>query len=358
MNLRQLKSNIWHGVLSATQQEIRDGVDFYHGAHGLCRMFSLLDCARQHSLTPSHIAGIYAALSPLNGWYSNVSNILSVLRHRWDSRVNTTLPNHWKALAISYGADPLDVLRGRKVRSFYRGIANPDDLTPIPVDRHLINLALGTKITDNQELRSYASDKSSIANIESAYRELGERESLGNRLASIAWFVQRRVSLGQIPILQPSLIVCCNRPMIYESARKRFSCKLCRKSITRKRLTYNTPARAKSIPIGYHDGYPIYLTHDPKDIRKRLYLGRSHPLADKNGYCYLSRYIVSQALGRKLRSDEHVDHKNTNKLDDRLDNYRLMLAEQHGKHHYYIAELAGNRGANGRFIEYKQPMEV
>lgn len=37
---QSLRRNIWSGLLSATDQEIRDGMDFYPGAYGLCRLFS------------------------------------------------------------------------------------------------------------------------------------------------------------------------------------------------------------------------------------------------------------------------------------------------------------------------------
>jgi len=47
----------------------------------------------------------------------------------------------------------------------------------------------------------------------------------------------------------------------------------------------------------------------------------------------LSRHLVESALGRPLRRDEIVHHVNHDKLDDRLDNYEIVDAAAHAKHH-------------------------
>jgi hypothetical protein len=115
----------------------------------------------------------------MNTWGTNVANVLDVLRKGWESRVNTTHVNHWKAMAIYHGANPLDVLRGRKVRAFYSAIAEPDNTLPVPVDRHLVCLALGVKISSNRELSAYVGDRALYAKIEKAYVDLGKREKMG-----------------------------------------------------------------------------------------------------------------------------------------------------------------------------------
>jgi hypothetical protein len=42
-----------------------------------------------------------------------------------------------------------------------------------------------------------------------------------------------------------------------------------------------------------------------------------------------SRWVMEQALGRRLRSDEHVHHKNHNTHDDRLENLEVLQASKH-----------------------------
>jgi hypothetical protein len=180
-SLRTMRLNIWAGLQSATPQEIADGLDFYPGAHGLCRLFSSM----HPDVSTSHVAGIYAALSPLNTWDTNVANILDVLRDWSSASVNTTDVNLHKALRIRCGEDPDKVLVGRKVRAFYRAIADPVDALPIAVDRHLINLALGI-VPNKAEQSALANNGKLYSRVEQVYAELGAREGLGNRLASVA----------------------------------------------------------------------------------------------------------------------------------------------------------------------------
>lgn len=344
-----LRQNIWRSVLCATDQEIHEGLSFYPGAHGLCRFFALV-----FHTTVRQVAGIYAALSPMNGWDTNVSNIVSILREGELAKVNTSHINRLKAIRITNGEEPLEVLGGHKVRSFYQAIADPLNLEPIPVDRHLICLALGKKITSNLALRSLAGNRDLLSQIHSAYSYLGQRESIGNRLASIAWFVQRRIESGQLPILQPSRIVCCSAPM-NSHGMKRFICGVCKRTISRRNLSLAIPDGSKSIPVAFEDGFPVTLLKD----RKIITLGKSHQWANSAGWQYLSRYRVMRELGRKLDKSEHVHHKNLDKSSDNdVSNYRVLLAETHGKLHTYLAEIAGGRGPDGKFREYNQPIDL
>lgn len=345
LSARTLRANIWRGVLSASDQEIRDGMDFYPGAHGLCRMF-----AKIFNVTVSQVAGIYAALSPMNGWDTNVANVLDVLRLGWHSTVNTSRVNHWKALAILHGADPEHTLGRSKVLAFYRAIADPSDLAPIPVDRHLICLAIGRKITSNQELRSFASNRALISSIHDAYAHLGAREGIGNRLASIAWFVQRRVRSSQLPIPLQSQYLCCSVPMMAHGP-ERFRCRVCRRTRSRFALQNDLRPRARKVPRSYVDGYPVHL--DSRG-RKRIYLGVSHPLANSGGWQYLSRYLVAKELGHALRSDEHVHHRNLDRSSDPVDcsNYELVNPVYHGRLHASAITLAGYRDDLGRFMPH------
>lgn len=45
------------------------------------------------------------------------------------------------------------------------------------------------------------------------------------------------------------------------------------------------------------------------------------------------RWIMEQALGRKLRQDEHVHHKNGNPLDNRIENLEVLDPKQHMRLH-------------------------
>lgn len=55
----------------------------------------------------------------------------------------------------------------------------------------------------------------------------------------------------------------------------------------------------------------------------------------RNGRYYKEhRWVMMQAIGRNLRKDEDVHHKNGNKLDNRLANLQLLTKSEHSKLHW------------------------
>lgn len=342
-SIKSMKSRIWRALLSASDQEIHEGMHFYPGAHGLCRFLS-----RVFSVPLETCAGIYAALSPMNTWDCNVSNIIDVLRWKdnpnlsflfTSPRVNSPNINRERAIAIALGSDPLSILRGHKVRAFYHCILNPNDHSQMVIDRHLINLALGV-IPDKPTQSDLANDRDLISLITDAYQQLGKREHLGNRLASIAWFVQRRIErTGQLPLPHPQSPVCCNHPMTIQGRliSRRFKCLKCKS-------TRESP----SILI---DGFRLGINRN----RTIIYLSPGHPYANKWGWQYLSRYRVMVDLNRPLRSDEHVHHIDLDKFNDQPDNLEVLLCEYHGRLHGLATVIGRHRNDLGMFEEIPEP---
>lgn len=76
----------------------------------------------------------------------------------------------------------------------------------------------------------------------------------------------------------------------------------------------------------------------------------NHPHADINNYVYRSRLVMEKRIGRFLKSDEVVHHKDKNELNDNPDNLRLCIddSEHQVKYHRYKNKYKG-RASNGRF---------
>lgn len=345
-----MRSRIWRTLHLATHQEISDGLSFYPGAHGLCRLLAPL--STHPRLTPSHIAGMYTALSPMNTWDTNVANVIDVLRDYSSASVNTTDINLHKALRIRMGEDPEQVLGGSKVLSFYRAIADPSDTLPVAIDRHLINCALGLTNPTKREQADLAHDDTLYSRVEAVYHDLGRREGIGNRLASVVWFVQRRLArtgqraidqlAGGVPPIGP---LCCSRTMQGHGP-SRLRCPVCRSTqhpTPRKRLTRT--------PTGWRvtwgtEGYPLW--EDDKG-RACVTLGPHHPYANSGGYQRLARFLIAEELGYLPRPDEHTHHTDCDLTNDRLSNLELVAIEYHGRLHASAAFVG--RGEDGRFRE-------
>lgn len=58
---------------------------------------------------------------------------------------------------------------------------------------------------------------------------------------------------------------------------------------------------------------------------------------------YRARYVMEQHIGRPLARDEHVHHRNGDKLDDRIENLELIGASEHARLH--LPDRQAARGA-------------
>lgn len=119
---------------------------------------------RFYMLSLLKVCGVIAALSPNNRWERNLVDAELLLRcavsgGKIDNiRVGTYNHNKEKAWLIARGIDPLEVLRGNKVRAFYHCLIAPYTSKAVCVDSHATNIALGRKaaivktptLTDNK----------------------------------------------------------------------------------------------------------------------------------------------------------------------------------------------------------------
>lgn len=65
----------------------------------------------------------------------------------------------------------------------------------------------------------------------------------------------------------------------------------------------------------------------------KVKVGKAHPMADKNGWCYLHQLVAATALGRPLRLGELVHHDDEDKANNAWENLTVTTKSDHNAHH-------------------------
>lgn len=168
----------------ATDEDWNAGIGWYQVAHN-----EAVKLSHAYGLTTSQAVGIIAALSPQTSWEENL-RIADLL---CDTRANVhTADAQRKALAILDGADPVQTLGGRKVRSFYANILTPFHAGPVTIDRHAAAILAGLSTPDWNTTHEKVLERKHYYRIAAAvYRSSARRYGLlPNQLQAIAWLVQ------------------------------------------------------------------------------------------------------------------------------------------------------------------------
>lgn len=135
VTLQPSPRNIIRVFEDATAEQREAGMSWYRDAHGAA--------ASLDPDNPRRAAGVIAALSPQTSWPRNLE---LAARAYADGKASGTLGRSVaQADAILAGADPLDALRGPKVRAFFALIADPDDPDTVVIDRHAVDIAVGKR---------------------------------------------------------------------------------------------------------------------------------------------------------------------------------------------------------------------
>ncbi len=132
---------VWNAASTADMQE---GMSWYVRAYEFCQLV-----ADKYSLDVATVAGVVAALSPQNRWERNMRDAEAmVVAYKLQLEVphcGTYAANVAKAQRILEGEEPLNVLGGNKVRSFYANIMG--DSESVTVDGHAWCIANDNKQT-------------------------------------------------------------------------------------------------------------------------------------------------------------------------------------------------------------------
>lgn len=190
-----LVSNILSVYNNATADDLREGLAWYLTAHNWCRVQA--GSHRPHLIARN--AGIVAALSPMNAWGNNKRKAEELISRRGRITVERGKPNGIgiganveKAIAIYNGADPLDILRGDKVRAFYQTILDPlADIDPV-IDRHAFDIAVGERTDDKR--RGVLSRKGVYSEFAAAYRDAARVAGIGAaQMQAVTWIAWRNM---------------------------------------------------------------------------------------------------------------------------------------------------------------------
>ena len=178
----------------STPADMAEGMAWYIDAHKYAR--------RAGGGRAEHVArnaGIIAALSPMNEWKNNKRKAAEFISLRGRVIAVKGQPNGIglgdnvnKARRIYNGEDPLDVLKGDKVRAFYRTILDPfGDIEPV-IDRHAFDIAVG-KRTDNKT-RSALQRKGVYETFADIYREAARQANIGAaEMQATTWVTWKRI---------------------------------------------------------------------------------------------------------------------------------------------------------------------
>ena len=181
IDINSAARNIRKVLASASDAERESGMAWYRTAH---------EIAAEIAPTAEIGAGVIAALSPQTSWDQNVV----IARRIMSTGVLSghTGANLRKAERIMAGEDPLDVLGGLKVRSFYRNILTPDVASTVTIDRHAFDIGLGLRTYSGKD-RVGITPKRYEA-LSAAYaRVAGQNGMLPHELQAVTWEAWRNV---------------------------------------------------------------------------------------------------------------------------------------------------------------------
>lgn len=173
--------NILRVYRSATPEQHDIGVNWYADALGI-----VTDFAQVHGTSVDVSAGVFAALSPQNGYGANVN-----LARRFMASGGTLTSGYLgmgltKARAIHAGAEIEPTLSGLKTINFYRSIVT-GGIDGVTIDRHAYCLAIGERLPNAPKL-----SPKRYAEVAEAYTRAAARVGLTPaQIQAVTWVVWR-----------------------------------------------------------------------------------------------------------------------------------------------------------------------
>lgn len=172
-------------VDGASMEQWNHGILWYQEAHQWCK-----EVAEEEGQTLEQVCGVTAALSPSCPWDRNLVDARAVIRRDKRHRCTTYPLNVKKARRIlkHHDAQPLDILGGLKVRSFYSLVLNPLHASAVCVDRHAARVCTDLAWAHDGEPSKWLSVKRRYDKACDAFREAGSTLGiLPHQAQAISW---------------------------------------------------------------------------------------------------------------------------------------------------------------------------
>ena len=190
-----LTANILSVYDARTAAEQVQGLRWYADAREVAD-----EVARTAALPNRHGAGVIAALSPQTSWHANIGMALEAAVKGTADDAPHCADACDKATAILSGAEPSEVLGGRKVRSFYANISRPRRSGPVTIDRHAVAICLrGLEGADTSRFDpvppSTLERIGVYTYLASAFRGAADRTDLRpHEMQAVTWVTWRRLT--------------------------------------------------------------------------------------------------------------------------------------------------------------------
>lgn len=175
-----------------------DACDMAEGIASYWRYRALMERLADFYRAPlPTVCAVFAALSPSNDYIGNLRSTVTLLRAfnegRPVERQATTTFYHCQVRAWSYlhGVSFLDTVRGKKIRSFYLNILEPDDPHPVTVDGHGVSAWVGARL----RMSEVANSKWSYEKVAHDFRAEAFRQfMLPSQFQGVLWLTWKRVN--------------------------------------------------------------------------------------------------------------------------------------------------------------------
>lgn len=175
----QFTRNILKVYRSATPAQIASGASWYPNAQNLAFVIGRGDVWKG--------AGLLAVFSPLTPWWRNVE-LAETSAFTGVARTDTLGNSARLAQKILDGADPREVIRGAKTRTFCENIALGGESRNVTIDVHAFSIAQGRPVPSSQ----ITLGKGLYREIEQCYRNAAKREGVfETQMQAITWVVWR-----------------------------------------------------------------------------------------------------------------------------------------------------------------------